>query len=108
MFKNQNFSLIQIGNIKNVEGLFYYLWIFLFMPILCTFLFTIPIYKAFRFNRKLNRVLMLGLVLIVEYFVYTYSASTTDLLNGLINGAIGIFVFLVFFYLHLRKNIEAD
>ena len=98
MFKNQNYAFINIDNIKEGQDLFYYLWLFLFMPILCMLFFTAPVYLSFKLKNTSSSLLILMAVLVIEYFVYTYLASPSDYWNGIFNAIIGILVFIAFFY----------
>jgi hypothetical protein len=97
MFKNKDYYLINPG-IRNGEDLVYYLWIFLSLPIICSLLFSVPIYLSFRSKKMVYIVLSLLLIVIAEYFVYTYMASQTDRFNGLYNALISIVIFILFFF----------
>jgi hypothetical protein len=97
MFKNQNFTLVSPG-IRNGEDLFFYLWLFLFFPIVTILLFSGLIYLAFKRQEiVLFSVVIIG-YLIGEYFLYTYLASTSDLSNGIYNGVLSISVLYLFFF----------
>ena len=48
MFKNNNYALLKVNEIKNGGDLFYYLWLFLFLPVVCMIVFSAPIYFSFR------------------------------------------------------------
>jgi hypothetical protein len=110
MFKNNNYMLIRIDELKTGGDWFYYLWIFLYLPIVSTILFSVPIYFSFKLKKNLLFTLLIGAVFIAEYFLYTYLASTTDRMNGVYLEIIGILIFLLFFYRHivliLRKQAK--
>ena len=98
MFKNSNYALIEIGDLNSFENVFYYLWIFLFFPIVCFALFSVPIYYSFS-KRNLNIFILISVgVLIAEYIVYTFLASTTNLFNGMFNAIISLLCFPIIFW----------
>ena len=97
MFKNSDFSLIQLSELRNLGDVFYYCWTFLFYPILSIILFSAPIYYALKSKRVIYFILLLSLILATEYVIYTYLDSQLDLLNGVYNGIIGLLVLLLFF-----------
>ena len=103
MFKNSNYALIEIGDFKSFEDVFYYLWIFLFLPIVCFVLFFVPIYHSFsKRNLKVFILINVG-VLITEYIVYTYFASTMNLFNGMFNAIISVLCFPLIFWKEIRE-----
>src|SRR5438105_180928 len=65
MFKNDNFYLINPG-IRNGADLFYYLWMFLFLPGLCMVIFSAPIYFAFRSKSIIFFILIIIAFLVAE------------------------------------------
>jgi len=101
MFKNDDYTLIRINELKTAEDWFYYLWIFLFLPIASALLFSGPIYFSFKLKRVFLFALLIGGVFLAEYFLYTRLASTLDLMNGVYLEIIGILLFLLFFYRHI-------
>lgn len=103
MVKNGNYSFLQFGAIKNGEDLFYYLWLLLFMPIICFVLFSVPLYFSFKVKKIVYFMSIISIFLIAEYFLYTYLASTSNLMNGLYNGVISLAFFVLFFYNHISK-----
>ena len=106
MFRSGNYALIEFGELKSSEDWYYYLWLFLFMPVICMLIFTTPVYLSFKSKGQSTQLLILLAVLIAEYFIYTYLASPADLWNGVYNGLIGISVFMFFFYKNLFGFIE--
>lgn len=101
MFKNNDYSLIQIGSLKNSQDVFYYFWIFLFLPIVNIIFFSAPIYFTFKVKSRIYFILLIGGVLVAEYFLYTYFASQADLMNGVYNGIISLLLLFLFFFRHL-------
>lgn len=91
----------KIYEIKSLSDLFYYLIMFLSMPLLFTVFFLMPIYYAFRM-KPLIFVLVLGLIFTIEYFCYTYLASQTNQMNGIYNALISVFLFVFFFYNQIK------
>jgi hypothetical protein len=103
MFRNSNYTLIEIENLNSFGDVFYYLWIFLFLPIVCFILFSSPIYYSFS-KRNLNIFILINIgVLIAEYIVYTYLASQSDWLNGMFNAIISLLCFPLVFRKEIRK-----
>lgn len=106
MFKTGNDYLLQFHHLKSGGDCFYYFYLFLFMPVLCMLVFTMPLRLLLKYEKRNIQLLILLSVLVLEYFLYTYLASSTDLWNGIYNGLIGVFLFMVFFYkqlFHLNK-----
>jgi hypothetical protein len=101
MFRNKNYTLVRINELKTFGDWFYYLWIFLFMPVIITILFSAPLYFSFRLKQFYFFALVMGAVFVAEYFLYTYLASQLDLMNGVYNAIIGILLFFLFFYRHI-------
>jgi hypothetical protein len=106
MFKNKNYGLLKVYEIKNGEDLFYYLWLFLFLPVVCMIIFSAPVYFAFRMNRPIYFALITIVVLAAEYLFYTWSASQADLMNGIYNGLVSIAFLLLFFYRYIPKIVK--
>lgn len=102
MFKNDNFTFIKVNEIKNGEDLFYYLWIFLFLPVVCMIILSAPLHFLFKTSKINYFLLIICIILIAEYFIYTYLASQADLMNGVYNGIISILFLLLFYYKYLK------
>lgn len=98
MFKNNDYTLIEINSLQNSEDIIYYLGIFLFLPVLCIMLFSIPTYFAFKAKKVIYFILVISVVLLAEYLLYTYYASQLDLMNGVYNAIISVVVLLLFFF----------
>ena len=99
MLLNNDFTLLKISNIKTGEGLFIYLWMILFFPIIEMILFSIPIYNAFKVNKFIIFLLIITITMIIEYFLYVY-LTTQHLFDrdAMIKTSISIFLLLIFFY----------
>lgn len=102
MFKSSNYALIEFNKLKTDEDWYYYLWIFLFLPIACLVIFTVPMFFSFRIKNSLYFTLAIASIIIVEYILYTWLASQADLTNGLYNGTITILLFLIFFFRRIK------
>lgn len=100
MFKSGNYALIEFSELNTNEDWYYYLWLFLFMPIVCTLIFSAPVYLSFKSKNPNIQCLILAIVIVAEYFIYTYLASPSNFWNGAYNAIIGILVFMILF----RKN----
>jgi hypothetical protein len=105
MHKSSNYALFKIGNLNSFEDFFYYLWIFLFLPIVCFILFSGPIYYSFT-KRNLSIFILINIiVLIAEYTIYTYFASQSDWFNGIINVVISVLCFTLLFQKEIKELI---
>ena len=104
MFKNQNYTLIQIDELHSVEDLIYYLLTFLFLPIFTFSVLSYPLKLTLEKPRKLFWVLFVLLGL--EYILYTFLASQTDYLNGVLNTGCSSFTLTVMFYQKVAKNAK--
>jgi hypothetical protein len=102
MFKNQNYALIQLSDLKNGRDIFYYLWMFLFLPTLFIILFSVPQFLSFRIKNPVYLVILLAVIFVLEYILYTCLASTSDLMNGIYNGIISVIVYLLFFFNRIK------
>lgn len=107
MFRTHIFYLVN-PEIRSVVDLYYYLWMFLFLPVMCMLLFSAPIYFAFRLKNVVYFVLIIIAFLIAEYFMYTYSASQTNLMNGVYNGVLSILFLLLFFFKRIKLLFATD
>jgi len=106
MFKNSNYALLKVNEIKTGEDLFYYLSLFLFLPVVSTIVFTAPTYYLFKVKGMGLFLLIAALILVVEYFAYTWLASQANLMNGIYNGIITVLIFLLFFYKPMNLVFE--
>jgi len=106
MFKNQNYALIRLNDLKNGQDVFYYLWIFLFLPILFIILFSVPLYFSFKIKNIKYLLILLIAILVLEYMIYTYLASPSDLINGIYNGVISIMFYFLFFLKRIKLIVQ--
>ena len=98
MLKNKDYTLIDISSLRNSEDFFFYLWLFLFLPVVCSVLFAGLIFFAFKTRSTFYLILLLIVFLIAEYFLYIYFASQADMMNGVYNGIISLFLLILFFF----------
>lgn len=108
MFKNNNYALLKVNEIKNGGDLFYYLWLFLFLPVVCMIVFSAPIYFSFRVKSLIYFALIIAAILIAEYHFYTWSASQANLMNGVYNGVISLLFLLLFFFRHISSLYQQN
>ena len=104
MFKNDNYALIQISELKSFEDFFYYLWIFLFFPIFTFSILSLPIKIALEKPKKVAWPFFI--ILIIEFVCYTYLASQTNYLNGFLNLLVSVFIFKLVFYREISTNAK--
>lgn len=102
MPKNNNYAFIRVDEINTCEGWGYYLFLFLSLPVLCFIVFSIPMCFLFKTKTPLTFTIIATFVLIIEYSLYTWLASTSDLMNGIYNGIISVLFILIFFFRHIR------
>jgi hypothetical protein len=102
MFKTDNYTLVGFRELKTGEDWFLYLWMFLFLPVICSLIFTAPMYYSFKVKNVFYFVLIIVLILVVEYILYTWLASQADLSNGIYNGAITLLLFHLFFFSRIK------
>lgn len=102
MFKNNDYTLVQISDLRTGEDVFFYLWLFLFFPVMCSLLFSVPLFLTLRARRILSSVLAIFVFIIAEYFLYTYLASQADLLNGIYNAILSLILLFVFFFRSIK------
>lgn len=56
-----------------------------------------PIYLAFKSKNLAYFILIMAIILVAEYYLYTYLASSAEPMNGIYNGALSVLLLLVFF-----------
>lgn len=104
-FKESRFRELVINNSANDFDLFinflYYAVYVLAHIIFFTIVLTFPMYFSLKL-KNLNYFFSIILAILTgEYLIYTWSASPTDLMNGIYNGMISIVFFLLFFFRHI-------
>ncbi|MBC6492286.1 hypothetical protein BC349_14590 [Flavihumibacter stibioxidans] len=99
MLVTNNFKMLQIQNIKNGSDLFYYLWIISLIPVINMILFSAPLFLAFKAKRRIYFLVLVGLVIVAEYFVYVYFTSQKHIdVRGVAIELIGLVVFYLCFF----------
>jgi len=99
MLKDQVYTLIEVNRIKNLQDAIFYLVLFLLLPAVNIILFSVPIYYCFRLKKSYLFGSLMGVFLILEYFIYIYLTSQKYLdINGVLNGVISLLVFVLFFF----------
>lgn len=97
MFKSGNYAFVQINDFNSREDLYYYLLLFLPLPVLCAAIFTWPMFILLHLNSKVKAFITLIAVVLIEFALYTYIASPSNLVNGLINAVITLGAFFLVF-----------
>lgn len=113
MFKNDNYALVSIGQLDGFQDIFYYLFIFLSLPIINIIVLSLPIYYSFKVKNIYYFSIAILLILVVEYSLYTYLASQANLLNGVYNGILSLLFLFIFFSRSIfevskKKNNRSD
>lgn len=106
MFKNGNYALISLNELKTTQDVFYYLWIFFFLPILISILFVAPLNYAFMAKRGTIFIAIIVSFFILEYFIYIYLASQANLINGILNTLVGLIIFIILFYKTIFSRLK--
>jgi len=107
MFKESNFKLLDVSNIKNGADLFYFLWLLLFLPIVCMLIFSGPLYFSFKVKNVAYFLLIISAYIIMEYFVYVFFTSDKHVdMNGIYNGILSILFLLLFFYKQIALRLS--
>ena len=103
MFKSNNYTLIEVSQLKNGEDWFLYLWMFLFLPVVSMLIFTTPVYFSFKMKSVVYFALIVTAILIGEYFVYVFFTSDRHIdINGIYNGGMSLLFLLLFFYKSIK------
>lgn len=107
MFKINDFRYLQLSDLKNGEDWFLYLWMILFLPVLCMILFSAPIYFSFRLKSIGYFILAIMAIIVAEYFVYVFFTSERHVdMNGIYNGIISFLMFYLFFFKQIKQNFK--
>jgi hypothetical protein len=96
------FKKMVINNSENCQELFintfYYIVYVLVYTLFLVFVISGPIYLSFKTKYAIFFMPLIATILVGEYFLYTWSASQTDLINGVHNGIISVLFLFLFFY----------
>jgi len=107
MFKINDFRYLQIGDLRNGEDWFLYLWMILFLPVLNMILFSAPIYFLFRLKSVGYFLLAITAIFLAEYFVYVFFTSEKHVdINGVYNGIVSLLVFCLFFFKEIKSKFK--
>ena len=98
MFRNEDFKLLEMDNLIHGHTFVYFFLFMLPLSVVSMIFFSAPLYYSFKLRRGLLFLLLLGVVCVADYFMYTYLASPSDMKNGIYLEIIGILLFLLFFY----------
>ena len=98
MLLNNNTKILEVGNIRSGQDLFYYLWITLFFPILDVIFFSLPIYFSFQLKKPIIFVICIAIILTLEYLVYAFLTNgkpynRDSLIKILINSLVLVVIF---------------
>jgi hypothetical protein len=104
-FKGNRFEKMVLLNSENTQdfftNLFYYLIYVLIFIIFLILIFSAPIYYSLKLKKVTSFIFTISLILLLEYLVYTYLASQTNLWNGIYNAIISLLFLGLFFYKHI-------
>jgi hypothetical protein len=101
-FLGGRYKSMVIGNSTNTRELVSNTLWYSIYPILYTVvgavIFFAPMYYAFKAKSIAYFILYMSIILVAEYFLYTFLASPSDPINGVYNSALSILLLLIFFY----------
>jgi hypothetical protein len=108
MFKNGDYTLIKINEIKSTGDLFYYCWLFFSLPTIMSIIFVPAVLLVFKYSRSYYFFVAILGILGLEYLLYTYLASQLNPFNGLFILVISIVLGFLFFYKNIKKSFSAN
>ncbi|SHJ73129.1 hypothetical protein SAMN04488508_1281 [Aquimarina spongiae] len=104
MIKSNNYKIPNIAKSRISEDAFYYLLLYIPLPLISIILFTAPLYYSLKSKSMSIFAAVFALYLIIEYFIYTYLTSQSHIdENGVLNLIIGIIIFGIMFYKHFKQ-----
>ncbi len=107
MIKNQNFELLRSNNYKTKEDILYVLWLILFLPIIQSIIFSLPLLFSFRFKNPVYFVGAITLFIVIEYLVYIFLTSTKPLDgNGFLSAILSIALFILLFFKEIKLLLK--
>ncbi len=111
-FVNNRFKTLVIDKSVNGQELFVntlgyciYALIFIFFLML---IFSMPIFFAFKVKNIIYFSILLSVILVIEYFIYTYLASQLNPINGVCNVMISLVFLILFFYRQIISIFKAS
>jgi hypothetical protein len=106
---NNRFKSLVIDNSVNEHDLvvntFYYVLYVLIFIFFLVLIFLFPLYFAFKLKHPLYFILLIIAFLSVEFFVYTYSASQKNLVNGIFNAILSLIFLFIFFFKEIKARV---
>lgn len=107
MFKNFNFTLIEVNNVVQGNSLLFFL-IFILPPTLLKMLvYTNPIFKVFSSKNSIIFILFISLFLLIEYVFYVFITSQKIFdINGIYFSGINLTMFMAFFFKEIRRIVK--
>lgn len=107
MFKNNDFKIFEIDNLRQGHTLTYFIFIMLPLPIVSMILFSIPLFFLLKLRNIIYIVVSLFIFLLADYFVYVILTSRNFIdLNGFYSGVISLLFFFLFFYKYFKTTIR--
>lgn len=107
-FRENRFKKLVVNNSQGAQDMatnsFYYVLYVMIFIVALMLVFSAPFYYAFKVKRPVFFALLISVILVVEYLLYTYLASPSDVMNGLYNGVISIIFLFVFFFKTLKEK----
>jgi hypothetical protein len=108
MVTTNNYKMLEIGGIKDGSSLFYYLWMILFFPVLEMILFSLPFFLAFKIRNPIFFCLILGLISVLEYFVYIHFTSQKHVsIKGISLEVMGLVILCICFFRSIGVKFKA-
>ncbi|SEA58782.1 hypothetical protein SAMN05660909_02590 [Chitinophaga terrae (ex Kim and Jung 2007)] len=104
MIEMNDYRILRVWELRSITDWYYYLWMVMFLPAVSIMLFSAPIYFSFRIKNIFLFAFAVLAIFTAEYFMYVSITSERHIDgNGMLNGIIGILLFILFFYKKIGK-----
>jgi len=104
MFLKSDYTFLRVDKLKSGEDWYYYVFMFMFLPIINIVLFSAVVYFSFRLKNFIAFIALISLVSIAEYFVYAFFTSQKHVDEyGVYNGIMGILLFILLFHRQIMQ-----
>ncbi|PSL42291.1 hypothetical protein CLV51_1167 [Chitinophaga niastensis] len=109
MFIRQDYAFLRVDKLRSGGDWYYYMFMFLFLPIINMVLFSAVVYFSFKLKNFIAFVALIGLVSLAEYLVYVFFTSQKYVDEyGVYNGIIGILLFILLFYRQIKHVYQVS
>jgi hypothetical protein len=107
MFKNQDFKLLEKSNLIEGHSLIYFTFVMLPFPLLIIILFYIPMFYVFKIKNVFIFCLVINIILIAQYLVYTFMTSRKLYdMNGVYYIVLSYLFLVIFFHRQIKSKFN--